>query len=220
MNTNAFSVRLLILAIAAAATVGLIFLCSAYSGEKGPGFTTLFNGKDLTGWKTKGNWFAQDGGVLAIEPREGETGWKRYDAYLWAEKQYGDFILDLEYKHPPKGNSGVFLRVGDLADPVNTGLEVQILDSHGKEEPLTHHDLGGVIKTIGPSKNMAKPAGEWNRMTITCKGSNLKVKLNGEQIVDVDLAKTDSKDKPLAGYVGLQDHGLPLEFRNIRIKEL
>lgn len=221
MKTLPFPIRLLVVFAAAAAAIGLIFLASAFGGEKEGGkFHKLFNGKDLTGWKTTGNWFVQEGGVLAIEPREGETGWKRYDAYLFAEKQFGDFILDLEYKHPPGGNSGVFFRVGDLADPVTSGIEVQILDSYGKEEPLTNHDLGGVIKTVAPSKNMAKPSGEWNRMIITCVASNLKVQLNGEQIVDVDLAETASKDKPLKGYLGLQDHGLPLWFRNIRIQEL
>lgn len=192
----------------------------ALGGEKDGGFVSLFNGKDLTGWKTEGNWLAEAGGVLAIKPRPGEEGWKRYGSYLWAEKQYGDFIFDFEYKHPPKGNSGFFFRCGDLADPVTTGLEVQILDSYGKEGQLTNHDLGGVIKTAGPSKNMAKPAGEWNRMIVTCKGSNLKVQLNGEQIVDVDLSETESKDKPLKGYLGLQDHGQVMWFRNIKIKEL
>ena len=48
----------------------------------------------------------------------------------------------------------------------------------------------------------------------------MKVSLNGEQIIDLDLSKTGKKDLPLEGYIGLQDHGLPLEFRNIKIKEL
>ena len=67
---------------------------------------------------------------------------------------------------------------------------------------------------------MAKPAGEWNRMAVTCRGSQLKVALNGEQVVDCDLTKTSRKDRPLVGAVGLQDHGQMLQFRNIRIKEL
>ena len=90
-------------------------------------WVTLYNGKDLTGWKTTGNWFTEPGGVLAIKPRPGETGWKRYDAYLWAEKQYGDFVLDLEYKIPPKGNSGVFVRVGDLFQSVEF---IVVADDH------------------------------------------------------------------------------------------
>ncbi|HUU93252.1 MAG TPA: DUF1080 domain-containing protein [Phycisphaerae bacterium] len=202
--------------------LALAWTCSA--GEtKGDadekGFVTLFNGKDLTGWKTTGNWFVEEGGVLAIKPRPGEKGWQRYDAYLWAEKQYGDFILDLEFKLPKGGNSGVFVRVKDPKNPVATGIEVQINDTHGKEK-VGAHDCGGVIGTVGPTKNMAKPAGEWNRMIVTCKGTQLQVELNGERIVDVDLAKTGSRNRPLVGHVSLQDHGLPLWFRNIRIKEL
>jgi len=139
---------------------------------------------------------------------------------LWTKEIYSDFILDLEYKHPKEGNSGVFFRVGNVKDPVETGIEVQILDSHGKPEALSHHDCGGVIRTVGPSKNMAKPAGEWNRMVVTCRGSQLQVELNGEEIVDVDLANTDSRNRPAEGHIGLQDHGQPLEFRNVRVKRL
>lgn len=183
------------------------------------GFVSLYNGKDLTGWTTTGNWFAEDKGVLAIVPRPGEEGWQRFDAYLWSEKQYGDFALDVEYKIPPGGNSGIFVRVKDLKDPVETGIEVQISDAHGKKE-VGPHDCGGVIGTIGPTKNMAKPAGQWNRMIVTCRGKRLTVEFNGEKVVDVDLEGTSRSDCPLVGYVGLQDHGLPLRFRNIRIKPL
>jgi hypothetical protein len=161
----------------------------------------------------------EEEGVLAIKPRPGERGWQRYDAYLWAEKQYGDFILDLEFRIPKGDNSGVFVRVKDKKNPVETGIEVQISDTYGKEK-VGAHDCGGVIGTVGPTKNMAKPAGEWNRMVVTCRGKQLEVRLNGEKVVDVALDKTSRKDRPLVGYVGLQDHGLPLEFRNIRVREL
>jgi type 1 glutamine amidotransferase len=186
--------------------------------EKG-GFVSLFNGKDLTGWETKGNWVVEEGGVLAIKPRPGEEGWQRYDAYLWAGGQFADFILDLEFKIPEGGNSGVFVRVKDKENPVNTGIEVQINDTYGKEK-VGAHDCGGVIGTVGPSRNMAKPAGQWNRMIVTCQGNQLQVELNGEQIVDVQLDKTSQRDRPPVGYIGLQDHGLPLWFRNIRMKML
>jgi hypothetical protein len=182
------------------------------------GFKPLFNGKNLDGWTTTGNWFVEDG-ILRLEPRPGEKGWQRYSAYLWADKQYGDFILDLEFKIKKGGNSGAFIRVKDKKNPVATGMEVQILDTHGKKNPGPH-DCGGVIGTVGPSKNMAKPAGEWNRYIITCKGSNLKVRLNGEQIVDVDLSKTSRKDRPMKGWIGFQDEAKPLWYRNIYIKPL
>ena len=182
-------------------------------------FVPLLNGKDLTGWQTTGNWRVEEGGVLAIKPRPGERGWRRFDAYLWAEKQYGDFVLDLEFKIPKGGNSGVFVRVKDKKSPVGTGIEVQISDCHHKKR-VGAHDCGGVIGTAGPTRNMAKPAGQWNRMIVTCQGKRLQVEFNGEKVVDVDLAKTSRRSRPLVGYVGLQDHGLPLRFRNIRIKVL
>ena len=143
-----------------------------------PGFKPLFNGKDLTGWKTTGNWLVEEDGSLSLHPREGETGWKRFDAYIATEKLYGDFVLDLEFKINAKGNSGVFMRVADTMEPVKTGFEVQILDTHGLEKP-GHHDCGGIVRGIGPSKNMVKPAGEWNRYTITVKGRSVKVVFNG-----------------------------------------
>lgn len=188
----------------------------------GDGFVSLFNGKDLTGWRTKGNWQVKPNGVLLIEPREGEKGWQRYSDYIWTERKYKDFVLDLEYSYPPGGNSGVFFRVGDLKDPVNSGIEAQILDSSAKEGEMTHHDHGGIISTVGASKNMSKKPGEWNRMIVRCHGHHLRVSLNGEQIIDVQLDTSAVKDRPLEGYIGLQDHGQPhnIRFRNVRLKEL
>jgi hypothetical protein len=198
----------------------LITLAPALSAED-KGWVTLYNGKDLSGWQTTGNWLPQKDGSLLIKPRSGERGWQRYSAYLWSKKKYKDFVLHVEYKYPPKGNSGIHFRVGDLKNPVNTGIEAQVLDSYGKKK-MGHHDHGGIIRTVGASKNMSKKAGEWNTMILTCKGHHLKVQLNGEQIVDIHLDKTPMKDRPLEGHIGLQDHGEPnnLHFRNIKIKEL
>jgi len=186
------------------------------------GFKTLYNGKDLTGWRTTGNWLPQKDRSLLIKPREGEKGWQRYGAYLWTEKKYKDFVLDVEYAYPPGGNSGVYFRVGDRDDPVEKGIEAQILDSSKKKGPLTHHDHGGIIRTAGASKNMSRKPGEWNRMIVTCVGSHLRLELNGEQIIDIKLDEGSMKDRPLQGYIGFQDHGEPnnIRFRDIRILEL
>lgn len=183
------------------------------------GFVDMFNGKDLTGWKTTGNWVIEPGNVVTLKPRPGESGWKRFSDYITTERQYGDFILDLEFKFEKDGNSGVFMRIGDPGDPVTNGFEVQILDTHGKEK-VGEHDCGGVIKTQGPSKNMVKPAGEWNRYSITMKGSQLTVVLNGEPIIDLDLGKTGLKDRPAKGHIGFQDEAKRIWYRNVRIKEL
>lgn len=185
-------------------------------------FTTLYNGEDLTGWTTAGNWQPQEDGSLLIEPREGETGWQRYDDYLWSDRTYADFVLDVEYSYPPGGNSGLFFRVGDLSDPVATGIEAQILDCSEHEGEMGPHDHGGIISLAGPSSNMSRPPNEWNRMVVTCIGSRVQVELNGQQIIDTPLDEGPLSNRPLEGYIGLQDHGQPnnIHFRNIRIREL
>ena len=186
-------------------------------------FTSMYNGKDLAGWKTTGNWIPQTDGSLLIQPREGEQGWERYDDYLWSEKKYRDFVLDVEYSYPAGGNSGVYFRVGDRNDPVKQGIEAQILDSSKKDGPLGSHDHGGIVSTdAAASKNMSRPPHEWNRMVVTCIGSNLQVELNGEPIIDTRLDEGPMKDRPLEGYIGFQDHGQPnnIKFRSIRIREV
>lgn len=185
----------------------------------GDGFVALFDGKSLAGWNTTGNWLVEADGTVTLKPRPGEEGWQRFDAYIMTGRTYKDFILDLEFKIEKTGNSGVFLRVEDPLNPVETGMEVQILDTHGLENP-GHHDCGGLIGTIGPSKNMAKPAGEWNRYTISCTGHHLEVVLNGEQIIDIALDQSAMKDRPLEGHIGFQDEAKRVWYRNVRIKEL
>lgn len=184
-----------------------------------PGFVPLFNGKDLTGWQTTGNWVVEADGNIALKPREGEKGWQRYDAYLSTVKKYGDFVLDLEFKFEPTGNSGVFMRVGDLKDHVKSGFEVQILDTYGLAKP-GHHDCGGIVHAMGPTKNMVKPAGEWNRYTITVQGRKVKVVFNGEQVIDMNLDDTVKKDRPNEGHIAFQDEAKLVWYRNVRIREL
>lgn len=188
-------------------------------GDDDSGFVPMFNGQDLTGWNTTGNWVVEDENTITLKPRLGEDGWQRYDAYLTTEKKYGNFILDLEFKFNAEGNSGVFMRVGDLKDHVASGFEVQILDTYGKEE-VGNHDCGGVIGAVGPTKNMVKPAGEWNRYTITLIDNALKVVFNGEQVIDLDISTSAIKDRPAQGYISFQDEAKRIWYRNVRIKEL
>ncbi|MFT6863273.1 MAG: hypothetical protein ACJAVK_001834 [Akkermansiaceae bacterium] len=185
----------------------------------GSGFEEMFNGKDLTGWKTKGNWVVEKENVITLNPRPGESGWQRYDDYLATEKKYRDFVLDLEFKFEPTGNSGVFMRIGDLKNHVTNGFEIQILDTHNKKK-FGAHDCGGVIGTSAPKKMVVKPAGEWNRYLITLKGSLLKVVLNDVLIQDLDLSTTGLKERPMKGHISFQDEAKRVSYRNVRIKEL
>jgi len=173
-------------------------------------------------WTTKGNWKLDDEGVITLAPRAGESGWSRWDAYLWANKTYTNFEVEFEYKPQKGSNSGFYFRVADKNDPVAKGIEVQIYDSGSKKpgDKLTDHDSGGVIPGLPPSKNTAKPTGEWSKFHITVKEDKLTVDLNGEKVNEVDLKKAPYSSRPATGAIGFQDHALPLSLRNIKIREL
>ncbi|MEY4271624.1 MAG: hypothetical protein RL250_490 [Verrucomicrobiota bacterium] len=191
----------------------------AHPAADAPGFVSLFNGKDLTGWRTKGNWVYDADGSVTLKPRPGETGWKRFDAYLFTERKYRDFILDLEFKFEPTGNSGVFFRVADPLDPVDRGIELQILDTYGLAKP-GHHDCGGIIRAMAPARNRVKPAGEWNRYTLTLKDDQLQVDFNGERTIVLALDKSPMKDRPAEGHLGFQDEAKRVWYRGVRLREL
>jgi hypothetical protein len=184
--------------------------------------TDLLEGDLSRHWTTTGNWKLDKEGVVSLSPRPGESGWTRFDAYLWSKKQYKDFEAEFDYKVAKGGNSGFYFHVGDKKSPVAKGIEVQIYDSAGKKPgtKLSDHDSGGIIPGIPPTKNAARAAGEWNSMKVTCKDGKVKVVLNGEVVNDVSLDHATIKDRPASGYIGFQDHGLPLWFRNIRVREL
>jgi hypothetical protein len=188
--------------------------------EKSPA-VNLLEGNDLEGqWLTKGNWKIDDEGVVTLTPRPGETGWQRYDAYLWSKREYDNFTINFDYKVEPRGNSGFYFNVSDRNNPVSKGIEVQIYDTDPNKDKLTDHDSGGVIPGIPPTKNTARPAGEWNHFEITVQGETLTVKLNGEVVNEVNLKQPKLEGRPDRGYIGFQDHGLPLALRKITIREL
>ena len=193
------------------------------SAETPQDWRNLLQGDSLSEhWSTKGNWKLTDDGVVTLKPRPGEEGWQRYDAYLWSDKQYEDFEIQFDYKVQEHGNSGFYFNVGDKGSPVETGIEVQIYDSGAKAEDakLTDHDSGGIIPGVPPSKNAAKPAGQWNSFHITKQGERLVVRLNGQVVNEVNLDQPELRDAPDRGYIGFQDHGLPLALRNIRVRQL
>lgn len=154
---------------------------------------------------------------------------------IWTQETYGNFVLDFEFKVAKGTNSGVFIRTGDIRKSVQTGIEIQILDSFGKEQ-VGKHDCGAVYDCLAPSKNTTKEAGQWNSMTIKANGADLDVMMNGEQIIDMNLDewteprknpdgsknkfKNALKDFPRVGHIGFQDHGKKVWYRNIRIKSL
>lgn len=206
--------------ILAGLTVAAVAQTPQLSPEEGEqGFVPLFNGRDLSGWQVIGapSWKVEDG-VLVCTGEGG--GWLRTD------KQYENFVLRLEYKISPRGNSGIFLRATERGNPAFSGMEIQILDDHGREP--NKGSSGAIYAAVAPAKNMSKPAGEWNRVEIICSGRWLVVTWNGAEIMRVDLSD-DSIDtgghpklsqRARKGYLGLQNHGARVEFRRIRLKEL
>jgi serine/threonine protein kinase/tetratricopeptide (TPR) repeat protein len=144
------------------------------------------------------------------------------------QEKVSDFVLDCDYKLSRGCNSGVFLRVGDLNDPVNTGIEVALDDTTG----TSRHDPGAFYDLVAPRANVQKPAGEWNHLTITAQGPSLAVFLNGTEVSRIDLDEwmvpgkrpdgTAHKFRGVAigrlarsGYIGFQDHGRDCWFKNV-----
>lgn len=218
-------------------TITVFLAVSGCSGSSdAQGFATLFNGRNLDGWTTGADnaWIAKDG-LLTVK-RDDMDGKEHNFDYLWTKEKYGDFILDLEFKVVEGTNSGIFFRTSDLKDPVYTGIEIQVCNSYGRDNINKNGTAGAIYDCLAPSKNTIRKPGEWNRCILTCKGSRVTVVLNDEQIIEMDLddwttAKknpdgTDNKfgralkDFARVGYIGLQDHGRPVSYRNVRVKRL
>jgi hypothetical protein len=194
------------------------------------GQVLLFDGKDLSAWQPASHWAVEDG-VIMLKNRTDRQ--EHNDNYLYTREQYGDFVLDLDFKVEPGTNSGVYLRTSDMKDPVQTGIEIQV-GTLASGRPLARGSVGGIYDLVAPRVN-AVITGEWNHYTISCKGPNITVLLNGQQVSEIDLDRwTEARKNPdgtpnkftramkdfaRVGYVGLQDHGTPVWYRNIRIRK-
>lgn len=190
---------------------------------------SLFNGKDLQGWEYVGgdpaNWAAEDG-ILICKGKGG--GW------ISTPAQYGNFQLSLEYRLEDGANSGVFLRAPREGRISSVGVEIQIIDEHSARYNDPKHprfyDLkpyqrtGAVYGVQPPSRTATRPAGHWNRMSIRCVGSNCRVTINGQVVVDCDFADYPDKRKQHpglmrdGGYIGLSSHNDRVEFRNVVLR--
>ena len=191
---------------------------------------------DTTGWKDlfaadlsnalEPEHWTFDGGVLVAKDHE----------TIWTKDSYSNFILDLEFKVASESNSGVFLRSGDIKNVLGA-LEIQVHDS---SDGTKYGMVGAIYDAMPPTKNVAKPIGEWNHFTITCNDNLVSVVFNGEEVIKADLnnwpeAKknpdgtpnkfpTALKDFARKGQLGLQGlHGkaqAPVWYRNLKIKTL
>lgn len=200
--------------------------------EARDGWRLLFDGKSTAGWMTSD----RKPSKTAVE--QGSLQPYQSGHYMLVHtQQWANFVLKLDFKISAKCNSGVFVRTASLEprpgkDVGFNGIEIAIDDT--KEAGF--HDTGAIYDLVKPVKNAMKPVGEWNQMEIACISNRVEVVLNGEPVTrgDFDLfleanKRPDGsahkfdvayKDHPQRGYIGLQDHGSPCWFKNIKLKPL
>lgn len=149
---------------------------------------------------------------------------------------YADFELELEWKVQTGGNSGVFYRATEETKVIyENATEMQILDNAG------HRDGANALTSTGsnyalyaPVRDLSRPVGEWNEVRIVARGAHVEHWLNGTKVVEYEMwspewfakvqgskfAQWPSYGRAASGHIGLQDHGDPVAFRRIRIREI
>jgi hypothetical protein len=175
---------------------------------------SLFNGKDLSGWKTMGKdpsaWKVVDG-VLSNEAVQ-EPGKHKSYANIRTDREFEDFNIQLEFRVPTDGNSGVYLR----------GIyEVQVANSFGRRNDS--HNCGALYSRIMPSENVSRPPGEWQTFDITLVDRHLTVIHNGKKTIDNQpmLGCTGGalwSDESRPGPIYLQGDHTTVEYRNILLR--
>ena len=177
-------------------------------------------------------WSVKDGVLSATADKE-----------VWTEKQYQNFVLELEFMTDVATNSGVIVYCTDRENWIPNSVEIQIADDYSdnfKNEP-GYTNSGAIYGHLAPSATeVVKKPGEWNTYKITCKGQDIQVVLNGKMVTHMDMKlwtsgkvnpdgsdipswlPTPFAELPTKGYIGLQGkHGAAkIWFRNMRIKEL
>lgn len=202
------------------------------ASDTSTGWKVLFDSKTLKGWRSLkqeqpgAGWKVEDGAIV-LKGKAGD---------LVTAQAFGDFELTFEWKVSEAANSGVIYRVGlEEAQTFLTGPEYQVLDNEkAKDNKPPSHTAAGLYDLVAPPKDFTRPVGEWNEGRIRVRGWHVEHWLNGEKVVDVDLASAEgraliakSKFKDWTkfaslsrGHIALQDHGDPVWFRAIKVREL
>lgn len=201
--------------------------------EKEAGWQLLFNGRDHTGWK------CNNGKPIQTPVENGALLPYKSGGYIIIhEKQFGDFVFKCDVRwEAEECNSGIFFRVEKPTDPVNTGFEAQV---HSGDE-TGKHDFGAIYDLVATTENAGNATGEWNTVEITCRGSQVDVVVNGRKVClmncdDFDRPgycpdgqkhkyKLDGKPRAVKdfahrGYLGFQDHGQKVWYKNVKVLEL
>ena len=235
----------MILGIVLIFTISIAFACSQQQVDA-EGFTSLFNGTNLDGWKIpegdNGHWKVT-GGVIDYDGKsEAPEG---VDKNLWSNESYKNFILKIDWRlpgtpheieHPSILPDGTYDKNPDGSTKMDKIMESGdsgvYLRGNSKSQvnmwcwPIGSGEVYGyrtdksmppeVIKGVTPTKNTDNPMGEWNSMVITMKGEYLTVAQNGETVIE----NAQLPGVPETGPLALQHHNDPVQFRNISIKEL
>jgi hypothetical protein len=203
--------------------------CSKNNQNRGHGFVSLFNGKNLSGWVGATDNYVVKNGVIMCKP--GTHG------NLYTKDTYSNFIFQFEFKLTPNANNGVGIRAPLKGNPAYQAMEIQIIDNTGDRYhdtttanylKLTPWEYQGAIYGVVPAKRgYEKTAGQWNKEEIMADSSHIRVKLNSHRIVNVDLDTVkviDGRKHPglhrQSGHIGFLGHNDKVFFRNIRIKKL
>ena len=213
----------------------VFFLLSAIasSAEKSPTWTVLFNGKDLSNFRCYGqnkpskSWKIENG-IIKFKKVNGATG-----GDLMTRDKFDFFDLELDWKLPVPGNSGIIFRVAEIDGPAyKTGLEMQIFH---QMKAGVKTDTGSCYALYSPQVATMKPIGHWNRAKLTIKpGNQVSHFLNGKLLCSYEIGGEDWKKRVKDskfrnweqfgeisnGHICLQDHGSEVWFRNIRIRKL
>jgi len=214
--------------------------------EKEQGWILMFDGKTSEGWRGYQKehfpkaWQVVDGTIMCQGSGRGEAGAKDGGDIIY-DKKFKNFHLKLEWKISEGGNSGIFYLADEAYDKIYySAPEMQVLDNERHPDSFLGKDgnrkAGSLYDLIPAKPQNAKPAGEWNSIEIICYKGTVIHKQNGETVVEYHLwtdewnklvagskfpgIRKDWADVPSEGYIGLQDHGDDVWYRNIKIREL
>lgn len=207
--------------------------------ERAQGWQLLFNGRDLEGWRSfngsapSPSWQVRDG-TLEMTSNNGRMS----GGDLVSAESFGAFELTLDWKVEQGGNSGVLYlarNVPETKQLYETGLEMQILDDAGHSDgKIPSHRAGALYDITVPPEGTSRPAGSWNHARLLVEPGRIRQWLNGTPTADVSYGDdawrkrvTGSKFAKMpffgtfpSGMIGLQDHGEPVAFRNIKLRKI
>jgi hypothetical protein len=199
----------------------MVFVVLAVVAKAPPqgGWVSLFNGKDLTGWKNNGEekWVVELGTILC------ESTANKY-GYLTTEKTYRDFHLRLKFKGEAAGNSGVFFHARITGIDPQHGPDIEGMQA--EVDPNVGNHTGGLYESGGrgwvarptAEGEQALKSGEWNDLEVSAQGNHIVTQLNGVKVVDY----TDPAPKFSDGVIGLQIHtggGVKMRWKDIFVQE-